>query len=78
VTKQEESLPRSKLLQSTPCHNNHNTHDNKDGCDDGNGINFGGDDGRHVGVHTTTFPITQNNEEVSEVLAAAEVTPHIT
>jgi hypothetical protein len=29
-------------------------------------------------VHTTTFPITQNNEEGSEVLAAAEVTPHIT
>ena len=77
TVEREEPLPLSKLIQSTPCHDNRSAHDNKDDCNDDNGINIGGDNSRKDGMHTT-FPISQNNEEGGEVLAAAEVTMHTT
>ena len=57
MAEREESLPLSNLIQSTPCCNNRGTHDNKDDCDDNNGINIGSNDGRKDGMRTT-FPIT--------------------
>jgi len=77
TVEREEPLPLSKFIQSTPCHDNRSAHDNKDDCNDDNGINIGGDDSRKDGMHTT-FPISQNNEEGGEVLAAAEVITHAT
>jgi len=57
MAKREESLPLSNSIQSTPCCDNCGAHDNKDDCDDNDGINIGSNKGRKDGMHAT-FPIT--------------------